>query len=120
MALDIDGDWNHVRAVPRIKPYRQTCGKHWNEGARLSWMALRAKGWSQAELNRRLADDPEAGSHSGYANRILYGDQRPGLRIALLIQTLLGVPAPAWHQPAKADFSLQLTGAEAEALPEAG
>lgn len=52
--------------------------------------ALAREGWSQGELERRL--DAADGSVSRWVN----GKRGPGLKHALEIERMLGVPASAW------------------------
>jgi transcriptional regulator with XRE-family HTH domain len=71
---------------------RESLGRHFNEGARLLWLALRERDWNQSVAERQLGVSP------GLVNRWLYGERRPGLEHALLIERALGIPASGWHR----------------------
>jgi transcriptional regulator with XRE-family HTH domain len=79
---------------------RTTLGRFFNEGARLLWLALEARGWSQADLRRALGVPP--GAHS----RWLYGDRRPGRQMAQRIYTAVGIPVTAWDEAPTCPFEL--------------
>lgn len=89
---------------------REVVGEHWNEGARQAWLAMRAKGWKQSDLNREIGVALNKPPRLGYASRILYADRKPGLDMALIIERLLGVSPTLWSMPAIEPFSLALTG----------
>ena len=95
------------------RPTRTRQGDHWNEGARQCWLALKARGWTQGQLNRELGRLTGTRPKLGYANRAMYGDLVPGLQIALAFETLLGVSPTLWNQPALEKFSCELNGAGA-------
>lgn len=52
--------------------------------------ALRVRGWSQGELERRL------GVADGLVSKWTRGVRRPGLDYAFAIERLLGIPAALW------------------------
>jgi hypothetical protein len=97
------------------KLHRVAAGPRWNEGARLSWIALRRLGWNQSQLNKELGTLTGTPPKLGYANKILYGDQRPGREISAALETLLGVPLLAWGQEAREPFSVAMTKTTREA-----
>lgn len=82
-------------------------GEQFTEGARLAWLALAAKGWGVNDLRLRMrtkGGEPLAG---GVIDRPLYGDGEIGLRFAIQLEKLLGVPARAWlKRPCRA-FTLE-------------
>lgn len=92
------------------RPHKDSAGKKWNEGARLSWISMRERSMSQADLNRTLAEHL-GGSNKriGYANRVLYGVRLPPYQVRLAIEAILGTPMGAWDQPALEPFSQELT-----------
>ena len=53
--------------------------------------ALEKKGWTQAQLARELGVIPCV------VNKWAIGKQRPSLRFALRLQTLLGIDPGSWH-----------------------
>ena len=77
---------------------RTTLGDHFSEGARLLWAALTSRGWSQHDLCRALDMKP------GTQSRWLYGDQRPGLVVAVKLHDLLAIPVETWNQAPKQPF----------------
>ncbi|XXX73902.1 hypothetical protein WMF30_40275 [Sorangium sp. So ce134] len=81
-----------------MRSYRLTLGRRFNEGARLTWLALRRLGWSQADLRRRVKAYP------GELPKVLYGDKLPTLQLAADLQDLLKVPVKAWNQPPTEPF----------------
>lgn len=89
---------------------RTTLGSCFSEGARLLWLALAERKWTQAMAETKI------GTAAGLVNRWLYGDQRPGLAYALALQKLFNIPLVAWNQEPKKRFELPAlakTGGEA-------
>jgi hypothetical protein len=76
-----------------MRLYRLRLGRRFNEGARLTWLALQRLGWSQADLRRKVK------THPGELPKVLYGDRLPTLQLAADLQDLLQVPVKAWSQP---------------------
>lgn len=75
-------------------------GKYFSEGARLMWLALESKGWSQTELAGRL------GTSTGQVSQWLYGGRRASLKWAVAIRDVLDIPLAAWNQAAPADHAI--------------
>lgn len=80
-------------------------GEHVTEGTRALWRAVKARGWSQGDLARKL------GTSSANVNRWLHGDRAPSRRWAGAIETLLGVDAALWDKAARGDLVLRRTEA---------
>jgi transcriptional regulator with XRE-family HTH domain len=78
---------------------RQTLGAKFNEGARLLWLALLSRGWSQ------FAATHELGLGKGQLSKILYGDQRPGRAKAEKIKVKLGIHPTLWDRAPAEPFS---------------
>lgn len=92
---------------------RDTPGPHWNEGARLFWLALLRRDTSPAEARALLqGSDPKAVS-DGPVYRWLYGDQLPGGRYRPRIAAVFGVPAEAWELPAQGGLPMASGAGEA-------
>jgi transcriptional regulator with XRE-family HTH domain len=105
--------------MANLRLTRTEVGPAFNEGARLLWKALAEKGWSQADLRRRLRVRRPDGSlavlATGIVTHWLYGDRRPDIEILVQIEDLLGVPATAWARPPKGRFvppALKRTGTD--------
>ena len=79
---------------------RSSLGEKFSEGARLMWAILEKRDWDQATCERELS------LPKGYANRLLYGDRRPGLEMALRIEELTKIPARSWLINPKKAFEL--------------
>lgn len=69
---------------------RTKVGQYISEGARLLWKKLEERGLTQGQAERLI------GTHPGLLNRWLYGERRPGLKLALDIERIFGVPAITW------------------------
>lgn len=83
---------------------RTTLGPAWNEGARLTWKALAAKGWTPTDLQRRLKGPSGKPLGGGVVNRWLYGDMLPSIPSGAQIQALLDVPLASWARGPAAPF----------------
>lgn len=81
--------WQHTR---------QKVGPNFSEGARLLWIAMRIQGMNQCGVARVL------GRHRGVINRLLYGERRPGLDLALDIQDTFGIRPVDWSRDATQEF----------------
>jgi transcriptional regulator with XRE-family HTH domain len=84
---------------------RLELGDQFNEGARLLWLALKEREWSQWELRKHLTGRDDEPLSPGVVSRWLYGDRRPSLRMAIQIRDLLEVPIEAWHADATEVFT---------------
>jgi transcriptional regulator with XRE-family HTH domain len=82
------------------KLLRTNLGLNFSEGARLLWLKMQRKGWSQTDLAGKLE------TSSGVVCRWLYGDRRPTLEFALVIQRVLGIAAGLWHAKPVTKFVL--------------
>lgn len=78
---------------------RSSLGPHFSEGARLLWLALERLGLNQTEAEAR------ARSAKGSINRLLYGERRPGLDMALRLEEAFGIPPGAWNEPPSEPFA---------------
>lgn len=79
---------------------RRALGPHFNEGARLLWLALDKAGDSVREIDRLTSATQAVGS----SIRWLYGDGRPGTGARVKLEERYGVPILAWDQPPTAPF----------------
>ena len=86
-------------SVVRTRLQRRTLGKHFNEGARQTWLAIERKSWTVADLASAL------GKTQGALHRVLHGDVLPKLEIATGTERLLRVRCALWLIPAKLPFS---------------
>lgn len=86
---------------------RPAKGRYFSEGARLMWLALEARGWSQTELAVKL------GTSSGQVSQWLYGGRRASLKWAVVIRDVLDIPLAAWNQAPPADYELPTTAPKA-------
>ena len=75
-------------------------GKYFSEGARLLWLAIEARSWTQTELAMRL------GTSSGQVSQWLYGGRRASLKWAVVIRDVLDIPLAAWNQRVPDDYEL--------------
>jgi ribosome-binding protein aMBF1 (putative translation factor) len=57
------------------------------------WEEMDRRGWSDAKLADELAED------SGKLAKLLYGDRKPGRRLAAKLLARLGTPFEAWERP---------------------
>ena len=73
-------------------------GKYFSDGARLMWLAIEARGWSQTELAAKL------GTSSGQVSQWLYGGRRASLKWAVQMRDVLDIPLGAWNQAAPEGF----------------
>lgn len=92
------------------KGHRTELGPYFSEGARLAWLALDKRGWSQADLQRRLKgrarpDGTSLPLRPGVVSRWLYGDRRPSTDALVQLEHVLGVPVTAWLRPPLRKFS---------------
>lgn len=81
-----------------IPTTRRALGPHFSEGARLLWLAMESRGWTQGQLRKELD------VASGRVSRWLYGDLRPSLTIAIVVAAKLGIPAETWTQAPREPF----------------
>jgi transcriptional regulator with XRE-family HTH domain len=81
-----------------IPTTRTKLGPHFSEGARLVWMEIERRGWTQGQLRKELK------VATGRVSRWLYGDIRVSLSVALLFQKTLHVPAEAWTLAPTVEF----------------
>lgn len=96
--------------------YRRRLGKKFSEGARLVWIKLKRRKWTQAELARQLG-----GRDRGTVSHWLYGDTRPDLDALLLFKSVLKIPVEAWAKPPTEPFEPPgADDAEGNAETEAG
>lgn len=79
-------------------------GDKFSEGSRLLWLALRKRGVNASQARTILGC-----KHEGTVDRLLYGDRRAGLELALNIEKHFAVPASAWHAEPKKPFELPET-----------
>lgn len=90
------GNWNASR---------RDLGDQFNEGARLLWLALRERDWSQWELCKHLTGRDGETLGPGIVCRWLYGDRRPSLRMAVELRDLLGIAIETWHAEPSEPFT---------------
>jgi transcriptional regulator with XRE-family HTH domain len=95
--------------------YRDHLGPKFSEAARLVWLAMAERGWSQSDLARELETDTEN------VCRWLYGDRRPTRPFDRRFRVLLGVDESLWDADPTEPFTppaleqrtaLQATGTE--------
>jgi hypothetical protein len=80
---------------------RAHLGRHFNEGARLLWRCLEKKTLTIEALGRI------GGWSRGTAHHWLYGDRRPTIACALVIERHFAIPVTAWGKAPRRPFSLQ-------------
>ena len=68
--------------------------------------AIVDRGWTQNELARRLGTD------SAVVSRWMTGQRKPGLGLAMRIETLLGVSSGLWLETADESGSLPVVDAD--------
>lgn len=81
---------------------RRVLGDHFNEGARLLWLALENTKQSVREVDRVAGTTSAVGS----SIRWLYGDGRPNTGARVKLQERFGVPILAWDEAATEGFVL--------------
>jgi hypothetical protein len=88
---------------------RARIGRHFNEGARLLWLRIARESLSIEDIGRvgRWA--------RGTVHHWLYGDRRPNLSSALVLERAFGVPVTAWSKAPRRPFSLADLGKLARA-----
>jgi hypothetical protein len=79
---------------------RRHFGPEFNEGARQLWLAMARKKKDQ----QRLAD--ELGLNAPALHKWLYGDCKPRVPAALVLQRKLRIPLTAWSQEPLEVFAL--------------
>ena len=84
---------------------RTTLGEQFNEGARLLWLALDERGWSQGDLRRKLTSKDDKMLRPGAISRWLFGDHRPSLPLAIQLRDLIGIPVEAWNEEPSQSFT---------------
>ena len=78
------------------RPHRETIGDEFSEGARLLWVEMDRRAWTQADLRRALDLRP------GALTRILYGEYKASLAFATKCSEVLGIDIGKWLlKPAK-------------------
>ena len=77
---------------------RTHLGSQFSEGARLLWVAMESRGWSQGQLTKAVAARP------GVVPRWLYGDTKPSWDWAKKISGLFGIALEAWTLEPTAPF----------------
>lgn len=75
--------------------WRRTLGTEFSEGARLLWGAVES---NLEDLADRI------GINSGQLAKLIYGDRRPSIELAVRIQDILGIPAVEWARPPTTSF----------------
>ena len=73
-----------------ITATRTHLGEQFSEGARLLWLAMEERGWSQAQLAKSIAAQP------GVVPRWLYGDRKPSWDWAATLRDSFGISLDAW------------------------
>ena len=81
-----------------IEVTRLTLGPRFSEGARLLWLVLAERAWSQGEAARAI------GAKAGVVPRWLYGDTRPSWDWASKLRDLFGIPLESWTLPPSIPF----------------
>lgn len=81
-----------------IATTRTELGESFSEGARLLWLAMQERGWSQGQLTKALEAKP------GMVSRWLYGDTKPGWDWAEKIREVVGIAFDAWAMKPTASF----------------
>lgn len=92
-----------------MKQFRTNFGPRFSEGARLAWLGMQRRGWSQSVLQEKLH------CTGGLVTRWLYGDRVPSVRWATEIERLLGVRVAKWAEPASVAFVLPAVAESARA-----
>jgi hypothetical protein len=78
---------------------RAHVGRYYSDGARRMWRLIEAGAFTLEDVGR-------AGSWSrGLPHSWLYGDRRPSLGSALVLEKLFGIPVAAWTSPPSEPFS---------------
>lgn len=73
-----------------IATTRQLLGDHFSEGARLLWVALESRGWSQGQMAKAIS------AKGGVVPRWLYGDTKPSWTWAVTLRETFEIPLEAW------------------------
>lgn len=87
--------------------HRTRLGKKFSEGARRLWLLLAERQWSPMDLANAItaASEPKKANRSALVSRWLYGERRPGLEYALLIQRLFGIDPALWRESPAEPFT---------------
>ena len=87
-----------------IEMRRKDLGPVPNEGARLAWVAIAAKGWDQSTLRAEIQRQAAMTISSGALVKYLYCDRRPGVLWTQAFQAVLGVDPAAWYRAPSEPF----------------
>ena len=90
-----------MRTIRRMRTFRRAhLGRNFSDGARQLWGRLKEKSLT-------IEDLAKIGRWSrGAAHHWLYGDRRPSLATAVVLQKELGIPVCAWSTAPRRPFSL--------------
>jgi hypothetical protein len=86
--------------MKRRKTYRTTLGPHFNEGARMLWVATISKGIGSAGV-AALADLDQSSVY-----RWMYGDQKPARSSAEQLKKHFGIDPSLWDERPREQFSI--------------
>lgn len=86
-----------------MRSVRRHLGDKFNEGARLLWVRMTAKRWTQADVIRRIRETTGRNA-SGPLSRFLYGESLPSLEWAIAIEDAVGIKVRSWTQAPTAPF----------------
>jgi hypothetical protein len=73
-----------------IATTRTHLGEQFSEGARLLWLAMEERGWSQGQVAKAIE------AKSGVVPRWLYGDTKPSWDWAVVLRDTFRIPLEAW------------------------
>jgi transcriptional regulator with XRE-family HTH domain len=83
-----------------LRPPRTQLGKDFSEGARQLWLALEKNKSDPSALAEKI------GMSRGAIWRVLVGDRRAGIELAVAIEKELGVPVADWTKKPTRPFTL--------------
>lgn len=76
-----------------IERRRQEVGEAASAALPVLWQELHQRGWSHARLASELGED------AGKISKLLYGDRRPGRRLASKLMERLSISLSLWDEP---------------------
>jgi len=84
---------------------RVRLGEYFSEGARQLWLSMSCQQLNQIDVAKMLAKMRGRALHRGVVNRLLYGERRPGLELALDLQEVFGIVATSWVEEPRGEFT---------------
>lgn len=94
-----------------IAATRTKLGDHFSEGARLLWLAMESRGWSQGQVAKAIE------AKSGVVPRWLFGDTKPSWDWAVILRDTFEIPLEAWTLPPTQEF-IPPAARELDSAPE--